>query len=235
MRQQYFMFDGKSSRDFSVWINGGGTFGSPERDVQTIKVPGRNGDLIMDNGRYHNLDVIYQAYISEDFSQNFGAFKAWIESRRGYKRLADSYHPDHYRLARLKEPLQPSMGAFNRYGTFDIVFDCDPRKFLKDGEKQNVYTSSASLINPTQFEALPLLRVYGTGTVTIGNISVTINSADEYTDIDCEIQEAYKGNQNCNENITLSEGEFPILTPGGNNISLSGVTGIELTPRWWTI
>lgn len=235
MRRQYFMFDGKSSRDFAVWINGSGVFKSPERDIKTIQIPGRNGNLTIDNGRYLNMEVRYPAYISENFKQNYDAFKAWMESRRGYKRLADSYHPDHYRRARFKGPLEPEMGALNRYGTFDIVFDCDPRQFLKDGEKTEDFTSSGFIMNPTHFEALPLMRVYGTGTVTIGSMAVTINSADVYTDIDCELQEAYKGSVNCNGNITLGSGEFPRLKEGSNNIYLSGVSKVELIPRWWTI
>lgn len=235
MRQQYFTFDGKSSRDFAVWINGGGTFGSPARDITSVQIPGRNGDLTIDNGRFLNTDISYQAYISEDFRRNFDAFKAWMESRSGYKRLADSYHPEYFRRARLKESIQPNMGAFNKFGTFEVIFDCDPRKFLKEGEKKREYTASGSLKNPTRFEALPLMRVYGTGTVTIGSVAVTINTANVYTDIDCELQEAYKGSTNCNGNITLGSGEFPKLKEGTNNIYLSGVSKVELTPRWWTI
>ena len=127
------------------------------------------------------------------------------------------------------------MGAFNKFGTFEVIFDCDPRKFLKEGEKKREYTASGSLKNPTRFEALPLMRVYGTGTVTIGSVAVTINTANVYTDIDCELQEAYKGSTNCNGNITLGSGEFPKLKEGTNNIYLSGVSKVELTPRWWTI
>ncbi len=235
MRKQYFSYDGKLSRDFCVWINGGGTFGSPQRDIQIVSVPGRNGDLSIDNERYLNIEISYEAFISENFRHNFDAFKAWMESRIGYKRLADTYHPEYYRRARLKEPIIPSMGAFNRFGTFTIIFDCDPRRFLKSGEKKQELTASKAIKNPTHFDALPLLRVYGTGTVTIGNIAVTINTAYVYTDIDCELQEAYKGSVNCNNNITLSSGEFPKLKAGSNNIYLSGVSKVEITPRWWTI
>lgn len=235
MRQQYFMFDGKSSRDFAAWINGNGIFDSPERDTENIQIPGRNGDLTIDNGRYRNLKLRYPSYIREDFQQNFDALKAWLESRRGYKRLVDSYYPDRFRRAKFKGPLEPAMGALNRYGTFEIAFDCDPRHFLKDGEKTKDFTSSGSIMNPTHFDALPLMRVYGTGTVTIGDVAVTIRSADVYTDIDCELEEAYKGSVNCNDNITVGSVDFPRLKEGSNNIYLSGVSKVELMPRWWTI
>lgn len=233
--KQYFNFDGKSSRDFEVWINGGGTFNAPERDMETVQIPGRNGDLSIDNGRYKNIDIKYPAFIVEAFRTNFDGFKAWLESKQGYKVLTDTYHPEYYRLARLKEPILPEMGAFNRFGIFDIIFDCDPRRFLNTGKNIKTLTASGVIKNPTLFDALPLLRVYGTGTVTIGGVAVKINVANEYTDIDCDMQEAYKGTTNCNNNVTLSSGEFPKLSPGNNNIYLSGVGKVEITPRYWTI
>jgi phage-related protein len=85
------------------------------------------------------------------------------------------------------------------------------------------------------YDAKPLIRAYGTGYFSISGIRVNINSANVYTDIDCELQEAYKGTINCNGNITLVNGEFPILKSGENLIVISGLSKIELTPRWWTI
>ena len=45
----YITYSGKSSADYGVWVSGGGTFDAPSRDVQTVSVPGRNGDLTFDN------------------------------------------------------------------------------------------------------------------------------------------------------------------------------------------
>ena len=49
-----FYYDGRSSIDFGMVISGSGTFGAPQRDVEMVPVLGRNGDLIIDNGRYLN-------------------------------------------------------------------------------------------------------------------------------------------------------------------------------------
>ena len=84
-------------------------------------------------------------------------------------------------------------------------------------------------------EALPTVRVYGTGSVTIGDVTITVESADDYTDIDCETQNAYKGSVNCNSNITLEDGRFFRLTSGINAITLNGVSRVDLTPNWWIL
>ena len=116
-----------------------------------------------------------------------------------------------------------------------MTFDCDARRFLKNGDNIITLTANGSIFNPTYFDAKPLIRAYGTGSFTINDITVTITSANVYTDVDCEIMDAYKGTTNCNSNISTTNNEFPALRPGANNITLSGITKLEITPRWWTI
>ncbi|MBQ7563920.1 MAG: hypothetical protein IJT16_08020 [Lachnospiraceae bacterium] len=232
---QYFTFDGKSSRDFEVWISGNGTFNTPERDVERVPVPGRNGEVTFDNGRFNNIDITYPAFINGDFRENFDAFKAYLHSRIGYKRLSDSYHPEYFRLAQFIASINPEMTALNRAGRFEVTFNCDPRRFLVSGEKEMTLSSSGSIKNPTYYDALPLIRAYGTGSFTIGGTTVSILAASSYTDIDSEIQEAYKGTINCNGDISLSNGSFPVLSPGVNQISMSGITRLVITPRWWSV
>ena len=235
---EYLTYNGKSSRDFDVCISGSGVYNTPARDVEAIAIPGRNGDLHIENERFENVSITYPAYITKNFAENFDAFKAYLLSQRGYKRLMDSYTPDYYRLASYSNAIAPEMTPLNRCGRFDVVFDCDPRRFLVSGDKKITFVGTdGSIKNPTLYTALPLIRAYGSSaSLTINGISVMINSASEYTDLDCELQEAYKGTTNCNGNITLTNGVFPSLAPGVNAISrASGIWKIEIIPRWWTI
>lgn len=231
----YLIYDKVNSADFNVFISGESTYATPEKDIEVIAIPGRNGTLSIDNKRFANINIDYPAFIVHDFRQNFGAFKAALMSVSGYAKLADTYDPEHYRRARFSSAINPSMDQFNRHGTFTISFDCDPRRFLKSGDKVMEFTGSGQVKNPTLFEALPLIRAYGTGSFTIAGVSVAISSASTYTDIDCETQEAYKGATNCNGNITLTNGVFPSLKQGINSISKSGISKLEIYPRWWTI
>lgn len=231
----YLIFDDVNSADYNVFISGESTYSTPERDIEIISIPGRNGTLSIDNKRFANIAIDYPAFIAYDFRQNFDAFKAALMSVSGYAKLADTYDPEHYRKARFYSAIDPKMDQLNRHGTFNITFDCDPRRFLKSGDAVREYTANASIKNPTRFSALPLIRAYGTGTFTISGVSVAISTASTYTDIDCETQEAYKGSTSCNSNITLTNGVFPSLTPGVNSITKTGITRLEIRPRWWTI
>lgn len=232
---EYLYFAGKSSEDFDCHISGSGTFDNPQRDISNVSVPGRNGDLHVDNGRFNNIEVVYPAFIVNNFRKNYDALKAFLTSQRGYKRLQDSYHPDYYRLAMFTGRLDPKLTTLNRAASFEICFDCDPRRFLVAGENTVEITSPGEIYNRTRFEALPLIRAYGTGSMTVNGTTIQITTADGYTDIDCELQEAYKGSTNCNGNIVLTDGKFPVLSPGLNEITFTGITKFEITPRWWTI
>lgn len=234
--RQYLIIDGHDSRDYGVYISGQGTFGSPAREYELIDIPGRNGALIGQERRFETAAVTYPAFIVRNFKDNITAFRSLIASRNGYFRLEDTYHPDEYRLAIYRGGLEPDVLDNNKAGRFDVTFECKPQRFLKTGEDVVTLTATGTINNPTDFDARPLLRVYGAGVLGIGSQSITISAADVYTDIDCDIMEAYKGTTSRNAYITLSGNDFPTFAPGTNNISLgSGISRVEITPRWWRI
>lgn len=234
--RNWLTFNGKSSKEYGVYISGLNTFNSAERDTESISVPGRNGDLTFDNGRFKNVDITYPAFIYADFDNNVEGLRNFLLSQRGYKRLEDTYHPDEYRMARYKGNFVTEVVDWLAAGQFDLVFDCYPQRFLKSGDQIITLESDGNIFNEYQ-ESKPLIRAYGTGSFSIGGITITIDTADDYTDIDCDLQEAYKDDMsvNCNGNITLTSGSFPVLNPGDNEIVIEDITKLEIKPRWWIL
>ena len=198
-------------------------------------MPGRNGTLTYDNGRYNNVQIRYVCGIQSDFKAKFAAFRAALPKGQ-YCRLEDTYFPDHFRLGMLSGGIEPQLiGAYWESGQFDILFDCKPQLFRKDGETPVTFNSPGALYN-TGETALPLLTVYGSGsgTVTVGTETMQITAIDGYVVIDCSTQDAYKGLSN--KNSTIKAAEFPELGPGENPVSWTGgVTKVEIIPRWWTL
>lgn len=231
--RNYFVFDGVDSRSFGVYISGQGTFKSPARIYDEIQIPGKNGNLLGLENRLENVDLTYPAFIYSNFDANISNLRSFLLSKTGYFELKDSYHPAEYRMAYFPGPLEPDVTSRNNAGSFDLTFLCKPQRFLESGKTIQVFTEDGIIQNPSYFASLPLLRVYGTGTVSIGEHTITITQADEYTDIDCEMMDAYKGTVNKNQYIRLSGNDFPALEPGENGIAIDGVTRIEITPRWW--
>lgn len=232
----YFIYDGVSSRDFGVYINGTEVFNAAPRSISTVTVPGRSGTLTIDNGRFENVELTYPAFIFDNFKANVAGLRNFLMSGAGYRRLEDTYHPEEYMMARYISGLEVQPTERRKEGEFSLVFDRMPQRFLKAGEDPVQFTTSGSILNPTLFASRPNIRVYGTGTLGVGSETITITTNPGYIDVDCEMMDAYYGATNCNGYIILSSGEFPVLKPGGTGISLgTGITKIIITPRWWQL
>lgn len=235
--RNYLTFGGIDSRNYGVYISGSGVYNLPARALEMVNVPGRNGALVMNAyERFENIDVTYPAFIFSSFGSNLADFRARLAASIGYQRITDTYHPNEYRMGVFSRGLNVSPTKNLKAGKFDIVFNCKPQRFLTSGDTAQVFTASGVINNPTRFSVAPLLRVYGVGTVGIGYGEIPITSADEYTDIDCDLCIAYKGSTNKNQYVTFASYGGPQLGPGNNNITLgTGITRVEVTPRWFTL
>ena len=235
----YIVFGGVDSRDYGIYISGEGVFNAPEKDVESISVPGRNGDLLIDRGRFLNIQVTYPGFNYESdlstFAARLRAFRSALASQVGYQTLEDSFHPDEFRMATFRSGLDINPVMYNTASRFDIVFDCKPQRFLKSGETEITLTNPQTLTNPTPFEALPLITVTGAGSLIINGEEIVIaENSTKY--IDSEIMDCYAivdGEPvSKNDKITLSE--FPKLG-ASTSISWEGLTSVKIKPRWWTI
>lgn len=161
------IYGGICTRDFKCVVDGSETYTGPERDYESVSVPGRNGELTIDNGRYHNVDIPYSIRFSS--TRLMEAFREKALALTGYQRLEDNKRPDEYRLARLSE-FSPTMnGVENRHSVVDITFNCMPQRFLKVDEKGLTITREGRMHNHWGMVARPLIRVYGAGKLTIGD------------------------------------------------------------------
>lgn len=234
--RNYFTLNGVDSRSFGVYISGQGTFSAPRREYNMVPIPGRNGDLVGNEKRFGNLEMRYPAFIYTNFKQNIRDFRNFLLSLIGYQKLIDTYHPDEFRMALYEGEFEPEVEPKNDAGQFDIVFNCKPQRFLLTGETVTTLTANGTITNPTRFASQPLLRVYGTGQLGVNSDTITISEADVYTDIDCEMMDCFKGTTNRNSKVSFSGNNFPTFRSGSNSISLgTGITMVEITPRWWRI
>lgn len=172
-------FDGESCKDYGIHITGEAVYNAPEREVEMVTIPGRNGQFALDMGRFENIEVTYPAGLfastESDFSEAISDFRNLLCSKRGYVKLQDDYNPNEYRMAVYKsglelEPLQ------NKAGEFEITFDCKPQRYLTSGETENTVANNGTLTNPTLFDAEPLLKVEGYGTVGFNGYEINITN-----------------------------------------------------------
>lgn len=221
--------------DFSgdgAYIWGAGEYSAPTRSVDFIEVPGRNGDLLIDNGNYTNTKAFFDVVITRETEKNTDRLKHLLYSQKGYQRLYDSDLKGFYRMASFNSGFDIMS---NDGGVVRVEFDCKPLKYDILGENAVIFTGKGNLYNKYFEPSRPIITVYGSGqgNVYIGNQNIAISNIDEYVTIDAEMQDAFKGLQN--KNATVNTADI-VLLPGNNAISFSGgVTSVEIKPRWVTI
>lgn len=174
-----FNFDGESSKTFDLFITGGAIFGAPERDMELIEVPGRNGAFIQDLGRFKNVTVTYKCALTStkehEFVDAMRKVREWLGSKKGYCRLWDDFNPGEYRMAMFKGYIEVTNEA-PVVGRFDLSFECKPQRFLLNGDNPVAVSDGGSIFNPTLFDARPLLKVNGYGTITINGEEIALRN-----------------------------------------------------------
>lgn len=236
--RHWLIIDGRSTKDYGVYLSGDGTFKAAEKQLEEFTIPGRNGTFHYKGSSYKNVMVPYDCFIFKNFKRNIAEFRTFLLSRNGYVRIEDTHHPDEFRLGMYHEEFDPEVFVDLSAGQFTLNFDCKPERWLKSGEKAvRISESGQNLRNPSFLPSKPLIRCYGSGgSVTINNTTITISDVEGYVDIDCAEQEVHKENDYSYNNKTiLNNGRFPTLRYLNNTISYTGFTVIDITPRWWIL
>lgn len=170
------VFGNVSARDYGIFISGEGAYDAPVRNVEFVTVPGRNGAIPIDKGSYDNITIEYPAFTfaltQTEFRKKLTDFKNAIMSQVGYQRLVDTYHPDEYRMAIYCEGLEVDPIYYSRAGSFTLKFTCKPQRYLTSGEAEIEVSNGDVVNNPTLFDASPLLKIDGYGTVSFNGYEI---------------------------------------------------------------
>lgn len=221
--------------DFSgdkAYIWGAGEYSSPSRSVDMVEVPGRSGDILIDNGSYNNIPARFSVVVTGNVQKNTDRLKYLLYSQKGYQKLYDSDLKGFYRVAAFSGGFEMPR---NDAGIIELEFDCKPFKYDILGDEAIEVSAQKALKNKYFEQSRPIITVYGSGkgNVYVGNQNILISNIDEYVTIDAEMQDAFKGTENKNSTISTAD---VVLLPGENSVSFSGgVTKVEIKPRWVTI
>lgn len=210
----------------------------PARDGQFISVPGRSGDVYIDGGKYNNVSIKYNVGCSD--IKTYMPIINKMLNVTGYNNLSDTYDADYYRMAMCVNSVEFQEDLLN-FGHAVIEFNCEPFRYLKSGDTTIIGNQlNQTVINPTNFEALPVIRLTGTAGETcalyIDNTQFFFKQKYAYMHIDSENCLFY--NQAKTGVITDCTGSwlsdrFPVLKPGNNKIIVIGnITDVRIIPRW---
>ena len=172
-------FGGVNSADYGIYITGEGVYNAPKRVVDMVNVPGRNGAIAIDQGRWENIEIEYPAgtfgMTEAEFRTAVSNFRNAVCSQIGYQRLTDTYHPDEYRMALYVEGLEVEPTPQKKAGEFTLKFNAKPQRWLIEGETAVTVSDGDTLTNPTPYDAGPLLMVEGYGNIDFNGYDIAID------------------------------------------------------------
>lgn len=239
MKRGSFIFDGVPSENVKAIIQGRPVIEAPLRKVEWKSPFGSDGDTPFDEGAYNNttLDLIMMTDGTDAVADRQKVYNL-LDTRGKYKDFIPYFDPKKiYRVQLMDKSAFESPYHFREKQSFTVKFTVKPYKYLVDSPTKTFTNTGGTIINPTFYDSLPIIKITGTGSVVlkVNNFSYSITNVQPHIVLNTERMIAYQDDNGVltNRNDRVSFKEYPVLRPGNNTISVTGsVTQIQIQPRW---
>ncbi len=246
------------------WLSefGGRLTASPQKEIaeydyEMIEIPGRSGNIYLDNNRYKNvpmqreINLVNKTRIRS--SQQVDKFLDWIAYARGYQEFRDTLHPRASTRAVLQN-IGEVVREIPRLHRSVLSFDREPFWYSDDGQiyrqarlTDNKYT--VELINPYGLAAAASYQI--SMQPCTASIRISVNGSIAYYEnltFSAELNSLFIDGKN--QQVMLKNGatirrlnvdEPAALAPNEKNIveiyfadssSLQYVTSVRACPNW---
>ena len=233
-REHYFIFKGIKSYDMDIVVTRMPTITKPPKRVSDITIPGRDGVLHFDDDSYENYtkDIEF-AIVNRGRRVSYETINRWLD---GYGELMFSHEKGRVYRGIIKNKIDIT-NVVKQFSKFLVQWDVYPLKFSATPENDRLilYTNDYKFTGNGAVEALPIIRIYGSGDVglIINGVVHGLTNVEDHVIINSEISEVYKGSDNRNNHYNADD--FPRLRPSGNENTVSwtgDVNKVIIDPNW---
>lgn len=212
---------------------------APAKRVKTIRVAGRDGDLVINEGLYDPIVIPvkfnFMSKKPDDWMESFRKAKEWLT---GQGNLWFSDDPEWFFTARYVQ-ITGTERTSRRLGNFTAEFFCEPYMYSRAGDVVAELTDG-KIYNP-YMTAHPTYYIVGsgTGTLTVNGKTVQFTSqGGAYVSgtitINTETMRTIRYGEPANKAMT-GRYEDLYLLPGVNTVSISSGFTLQIVPHWRTI
>lgn len=243
MKPGDFILDGVNSSDHGVIIQGRPTIDTPNRRVEFKQSFGMSGELPYDEESYENtemkLNLIVKGTATRSASANREFVQDWFDSGR-YMDFIPYFDQDKiYHVMATEAPSFMTKYFLEEHQIVSLKLTVLPYKHYVQSPKVT-RTTSGTITNPHLKPSKPLLKVIGSGDITlnVNGIPFLLKGVAGHIYLDSELSFAYENNDGLltNANNKVRTLDYPTIKPGSNTISWTGaVTSVEIEPRWRTL
>ena len=223
-------YKGLTGRELGILITDRPAIPTPQEEVETFQVAGRDGVLTGD--RYLNPVEIPISFIFRErpsrWAERCRKIRRWLS---GSGELIFSDDREYFRKV-LFVQISGEERELKKIGRFEAEFTADPYLYRVDGKEEYAITDRRILNNEYE-ESHPVWILTGSGsqTLTVNGNTATI-TVQGTTLIDTDRMITYTLSDMVLRNTRLSgDYEDLYLVPGVNTISASG-SGTKVIPNW---
>lgn len=215
--------------------------GIPERKITlNDSAVGLDRAILFDDGNYANRDFEFEFSIQADTeAQRKSRHTAFMVALDTGKYVPATFYFDdqyQYQIVRTDAVEVTRPLVFSSTRIYKVKVSAAPYKYLLN--VANVSGTSLTLTNPELYYAKPHLIIKGTGAInlTVNGVVTKLTNVTTSIELDSALQTVWRmdGVTVINENAKMAIGNFPLLKPGTNIVSVNSGT-IEVEPRWRTL
>ena len=222
-------FNGTTASSLGVKVSYRPDMPTPEKNIEEVVIPGRDGALIEWDGTYADIEIeVDMNFIipPDNWGYMFRRVKLWL-SKTGNLRFSDD--PDYfYKVKNIV--INTTERAVREAGEFTAVFRCDPYIYAKAGT--NEINLSEATYNPGAV-AKPVYKIIGEGLcrLTVNGKTFSINVGQNAT-IDTDLMLTYRQDSEImNADVTGDYADL-WLQEGENTLSAPSNFTVTVIPNW---
>lgn len=234
------MMNGVDSDTIHTYIQDRPLIDVPTRKVELKSGYGTDGGIPFDEEAYNNTEMELTFVTNgKDLIADRQAFVNLMDTRGTYGEFIPYFDPEKVYRVMMGDKLSfENKYYYGNAQASQTTLTIKPYKYLIDSPTKTMSGLSDTMINPTNYVSQPIIKIEGSGDVviSINGIEFKMQNIPEALTINSEIYSAYTEGatgplKSMNDRIFTRE--YPLLTPGRNNIEVSGaVTKVVIEPRW---
>lgn len=216
MAVQTFTFNGTISTTYDIIVKKLPPIIMPEKDIESIRVHGRSGNIHIDNQTYNSYNATMEIIINN--LAQLDTIKAWLT---GIGTIVFSDRPTIQYKCVIKNQLSYDMYAYNSK-VVPIQMELAPIGYSTTLTTVTKTTSPATFTGLGTYSSKPILEIKGTGsaTITFNGTEFTLDDCSSTAYIlDCDLMNTTKSGTNVNHEFT---GDYPSVIVGTNIITWTG-------------
>jgi len=230
-----FTFNGVSSTAHGLRVTRDYVINSTGIDVETVAVPGRDGDLLISKNRLKSvtLELPCTVLSNRKLTDAGSEISNWLNVD-GYKDLTLSWDPDFIYRSAFIETFEIA-SLMRQFGKVKLNFLTYPVKFYKQGRTTQTLSNGATVNGIGNVNAKPIITLVGSGdcTLTINGRKTKLRAVQNTITLDMQARQVFSGNLPAWDKVVRApQYQMPYLDAGRNLISWDGDFTVKMAPYW---